>query len=108
MTKPLKPAVKLIREARRLLKRGWTKGFMARDKNGAYAHYTSKEATCWCLVGALNRATKGGGCDVWLKVISEDNIYKVFGTYAMHRINDMAKDVEEVLSYLKHLEDLCA
>ena len=31
----------------------WTKGIAARDKDGERCLPTSKEAVCWCLLGAL-------------------------------------------------------
>ena len=105
MTKPLKPAVKILRETQRLLKRVLTKVYQARDKYGNYTHWQAKNATCWCLLGAFARASKGATI---FNVVGVENVYKVFGTYSIGHVNDNAKDVEEVLSYLKHLEDLCA
>ena len=103
MTKPLKPAVKIIRQAKRTLKKGWTKEYLARDSWGIATPLNSVNAVCWCMLGALSKA------DVdWENYISRNARYKVFGNKGMVHFNDNAKDVDEVLGYLQHLEDVCA
>jgi len=55
------------------------------------------------MLGALSKA------DVdWENYISRNARYKVFGNKGMVHFNDNAKDVDEVLGYLQHLEDVCA
>ena len=43
-----------LREARKLIERGWTQGSSGRDINGAGCASFSPEAIEWCAVGALN------------------------------------------------------
>ena len=104
MTKKLPEAVKIIRCAKRLLKKGWTKTYFARNIKNEKCLSTDKKAVCWCMLGALNRASG----HKWQMFISKSNIYKVFGEQAMCDFNDNANSVEEVLSALTHLEDLHA
>ena len=56
--------LRVLREARDLIARGWTQGTLARDGNGDPVEPTSDAATCWCSLGALMRVDpelRGGG-----------------------------------------------
>lgn len=44
-----------LREARALIERGWTQGWFARTAAGNDCWYSAKEASCWCVTGALFR-----------------------------------------------------
>jgi hypothetical protein len=103
MTKRLPEAVKLIRRAKRYLRKGWTKGYSARDKDNHWAPPTEKSAVCWCLVGALDKAVKGGD---WYQHLGKEELYKVFGRQPLHKFNDAAESVDEVIGKLDHLEAL--
>jgi hypothetical protein len=50
-------AIKHLEETRRLLVGGWTKGTDARMDNGLAVGIGSERATCYCIRGALRRAT---------------------------------------------------
>lgn len=51
-------ASKVLEKARNLIyhQSRWTKNTMARDANGGDVDDTSPRATCWCSLGAVNRA----------------------------------------------------
>lgn len=48
--------IRVLREARELIARGWTQEVSARDANGTPVAPTDDTATCWCTIGALMRA----------------------------------------------------
>ena len=35
----------------------WTQGAVARDKHGEEAHFNSPDAVCWCILGAIYKAS---------------------------------------------------
>ena len=47
--------LRVLKGAKELIEKGWAQGCMARDSNGCYAQYDSKEAVCFCITGALWR-----------------------------------------------------
>lgn len=52
----------LLTVARALLAQGWTQGVFARDASGAEVPWAGERATCFCILGAINRArTEIGG-----------------------------------------------
>lgn len=50
-------AEKILAEARDLVSSGWTKGFMARDGEGQPTQPLHQAAVCWCVMGALVKAS---------------------------------------------------
>ncbi len=46
-----------LKQIRALIDKGWTQGDFARDRNGQGVSSTSPDAVCWCLFGAIKRAT---------------------------------------------------
>lgn len=48
--------ISLIAETKRLLRLGWCKRALARNKNNQYVPSYSREACSWCLMGAITRA----------------------------------------------------
>ena len=56
--------------ARAKVAQGWTQHAAARRADGALSMTKSKDAVCWCAVGAINAvATCTGDVDLALKVI---------------------------------------
>jgi hypothetical protein len=47
---------KALIAARGFIERGWTRGWFARTENGKRADALYPTATCWCVMGALQRA----------------------------------------------------
>ena len=45
----------MLKQARSLIERGWTKGTLARDKDGIPIHPQAAGACSWCMSGALHR-----------------------------------------------------
>lgn len=45
-----------LAKVRKLLQRGWTQGVFARDRSGDSTAPRDRNATCWCLTGAVDRA----------------------------------------------------
>lgn len=43
------------------VKRGWTQDEYARDESGAHVDQYAKDATCWCIAGAISAAKGEGG-----------------------------------------------
>lgn len=46
----------ILVETKRLLEKGWTQGGMAADGRGIPTSWWGKDAACFCLVGAVQRA----------------------------------------------------
>ena len=53
----VKTAVQTLREARALIEapERWTRGELARDKNGDFCAPRSANAVCWCSEGAMKK-----------------------------------------------------
>ena len=50
------PVRKILAESKRLLEeKGWTKGVYARDAEGTQVSCVDSTATCFCMLGAINR-----------------------------------------------------
>lgn len=65
----LKADPKKLRAARELIARPgtWTQGYYARNARGQNVQVTSKNAVCWCLVGAVERV---GGGDLEIEMLA--------------------------------------
>lgn len=50
------PRLQVLRRARALLEAGWTQHLLARDADGKSVAPWSDRATCFCLLGALQRS----------------------------------------------------
>jgi hypothetical protein len=62
MVDPTPPSERDILVAARALieqPKAWTQGEYARDKKGNRVPLTSRQATCWCAMGATGRAQAG-------------------------------------------------
>jgi len=46
-----------LRAGRERVIRGWTRGCLARDANGREVDPVSDQATCWCVIGAIDSVT---------------------------------------------------
>ncbi len=58
--KSIRKIVQVLVKSRVLLKKGWTQEWFARDADGVNCDENSKQATCWCITGALCRVDGGG------------------------------------------------
>jgi len=68
----------------------WTKDAWARDANGDRCQPNSKNAVCWCLVGALTKIAKDRS-DTVLHTIFKLTTGRRFGLNAVVRWNDAKK-----------------
>ena len=50
--------LKLLKETRTVLERGWTQEVYARDANGHVIYPENKDACQWCISGALRKASR--------------------------------------------------
>lgn len=66
-------AQQVLQEARRFIAQGWTQGTFARDGDGAVVNRMSKDARCWCTIGAMLNAADGmpGGHFVYKDAMSK-------------------------------------
>lgn len=66
-------ASELLADAKTLLEeKGWTTGYLARNKDGVCVAPFDVTATCFCAVGAIHRANQDGGIVeevVWERVV---------------------------------------
>lgn len=58
MTRKENPVTLHLKRARKLVEKGWTRGALARDRQGREIHVDSKRACRVCSMGALERALK--------------------------------------------------
>ena len=61
----MKTVVEILKEARELVAKGWTRGCSARDAKGDFVRPESPDATCWCAYGAVARATDDEATGKW-------------------------------------------
>ncbi len=55
----VKTVASVLREAARLVTMGHAKGWFARDEDGCATDALDQDATCWCAMGAMQRAAGG-------------------------------------------------
>jgi hypothetical protein len=53
--------VRVLKKVRDLIDGGWIKGSFAQTEDGESCSPNSKKSVCYCLLGAINRATKSRG-----------------------------------------------
>lgn len=85
---------KIIEEAQELLRKGWTKGYLARNSAGQPANVLDKEACSFCALGAIYR--------VYGRDFFADN--PMGGVHLIY-VNDYATSVDEVIAYLENLKE---
>lgn len=66
--------VKVLSRAKELITQGWTQEFFARDKNRTVCHSASKNAVCFCLLGAIKRANREFKTEYRDELIIEDRL----------------------------------
>ena len=81
--------VEQLREVHRLVKKGWTQGTFTRNKSGGIVPIQSSAGVCWCITGAVRRATH--------HPIARELLYKVLHQSIAH--------TGFVISGLHHHED---
>jgi hypothetical protein len=88
--------VATLKEARRLIAAGWTKGAYARNVDGYYVDPVSDAAVCFCTVGSLVRANGGiGGEYQGMRLMLARSM---FTESTIADWNDSRSDVSEVLT----------
>jgi len=68
----INPVTKLLMDAKALINTPsrWTRNSYAKDSEGVSVSYKSKNAVCFCTIGALNRVGEGTPVWSWLKAES--------------------------------------
>lgn len=86
----------IAKEAAKLIRKGWTKGTMARTKDGRRIPYTENEAVSFCARGALARACVN--LNQYECFMTVENEFEVrIDNYSMAEYNDsLAKSAEDV------------
>lgn len=88
----------------------WTKGCLARDKEGNRLFSTDPNAVCWCFLGAMQMCYRGLSkrIDVMCKVsdrIGELSPNKEQGFDSIHKWNDSPeRTYEDVIKLAKELD----
>ena len=95
-------AATVLREARKLVERGWTQGAAARTADGKSVGEDSPAATCWCSLGAMSKGSDD--CDVYadakgflLMAVAASNIAKwndALGRTQAEVVNAFSKAIE--------------
>jgi len=101
--------VKALREARRLIKKGWSRKAYARDRWRHPVDSSSKRAVCFCATGAINRATWGKNFSITEQ--AETQIKNVISSNGFHNIVDwndaMGRTKQEVVrAFTKAIQTL--
>lgn len=87
------------------VKKGWTKGFLARNSNGMSRSPNDPDAICWCMIGAICKATTNDAeVNKFLKCTY--NVLKKRGIRSpVDAYNDtVGRTRDEVLSVLEEAE----
>ena len=55
---PNAAAAKVLRRAAQIVRKGWTQGYFAKDRNKNNVSSIDRSAVCWCASGALIKAER--------------------------------------------------
>lgn len=90
--------VEQLREARRLVAKGWTKGQFARDRRDRVCSFASAIAARFCARGAILRAT--GAASTATRTQAERFLDRAITRpyFSSVELNDRAESVDEVLA----------
>lgn len=93
--------VELLREARGYVERDWTQNAFARNAEGIPVDSTSRDAVCWCAVGAMNRAAAALCGEFYFAAIGAltDSLRP---GWSMPGFNDRPDQTQAVLAWLDH------
>jgi hypothetical protein len=87
--------IKLLQTAKKLLtKMGWTHGVLARNAAGKEVLFTSPDATCFCLSGAVLRASR--------EEYTDGRYVESVNDHLMDVMMDMKDENHHGLARLKH------
>jgi hypothetical protein len=96
--------ISLIAETKRLLRLGWCKSALARDKNNQYVSSYSKEACSWCLSGAITRAYMVLELPWGVSRVLSDKLTEKAKTNWLAHWNDAQESVDDVINLLDLVE----
>lgn len=97
-----------------LLTQGWTTGALARNSDGYYCSSLDRDAVCWCLHGALIKATieldvpHSMRRSIVAMLISKLSIDREYPYTNLALYNDTQESVEPILRILQELMDVSA
>lgn len=78
----------------------WTKGYFARNNEGRRCGWSSDKASCWCMLGAINRAYHANGADTKFTIINREVIKRGYRNIAEFNDADTTT-YEDVIKILK-------
>ena len=91
----------VVRKAIKTIEKGWCTGHSARRSDGSKCGVHNKEATVWCMEGALLKNSPSRG--TWSKILNE---YKTKSFHPMYLFNDVSnRTKEQVLERLRRFAD---
>ena len=99
----MKPAT-LLKHARKLINKGWCQRALARDAFGRHCDVEAKDATSYCILGALYAANLNFGgnydtCETSLSTLSIILDRENKGSYGLSGYNDATgRTKKEILS----------
>ena len=99
-------------EARKVLQspKAWTKGTFARDADGNKVSSYDKNAVCWCLEGAIHKASdslRGHSTEIWNvmdEFLKEKYGYSSMVAYNDHTLREHSDIVRMLDSFIKEAE----
>lgn len=97
---------KVLGDAKSLVESGWTKDTLARNESGYPVAPGSPEATCWCLVGALVKASGPDGA-LCRRVIDFAGTF-ISRSWTLDRFNDQSPGPEPVINLLRRAHERAA
>lgn len=87
-----------------LIKRGWTRGVDARDKNGYAIDCKAERACAWCARGAIYAA---GGDSIVLTAFENYGIPRNLRGTAITSFNDTRRDKRPILAAFRRVIKSC-
>lgn len=91
----------IAQRAKELISNGWTQGVYARTEDGTVCSYRNEDATCFCLEGALIRASIEEGDESfegWYKLVKI--IQNKINKNQIERNDDKGRTSDEVIELL--------
>jgi len=85
----------------------WTKGAFAKNKDGIRTNYSSRNAVCWCLLGAMDKCYDKSGWEFQFALFNKLRtvIKTKYNITGVSKFNDAPeRTFEEVHNLLKELD----
>ena len=91
-----------LHQVKEIIRQGWTQHVLARNRYGESIGYANKNATCWCIGGAVLKVT---GLDGTTSIMSclETSLKTLSPNQALFNYNDnLFRTQQDILALVQH------